>query len=89
MLWATARPGPSRAALAVPARPAGNVARNLVRRRLRAVLDEILPPEGWDVVVGLRGRPPVPHRELSDALRAAWVALSGGGEGPPPTAEIE
>ncbi len=88
VIWALSRPGPSRAALAVPARPLGNVARNLTRRRLRAVLDDLLPGEGWDVVVGVRSAQPVPYRELAAAAAGAWHSLTAT-DGRPARAEIE
>jgi ribonuclease P protein component len=66
-LWSLRTERSSRAAISVPARPLGHVQRNLARRRVRAVLDQILPPEGWDVMVGVRGSAPS-YSELENAL---------------------
>jgi ribonuclease P protein component len=42
----------TRLGLAVPRRTGGAVARNRVKRRLRAAAARALPSHGWDVVIG-------------------------------------
>lgn len=43
---------PTRLGLAVPRGPGRAVARNRVKRRLRAAAARALPSHGWDVVIG-------------------------------------
>src|SRR2546423_4012550 len=77
--WVSHRPGPSRAGMSVPHRPFGHVARNTVRRRIRAALDELLPCEGVDVVIALRGAGVPSYDHIRGALSTVLGQGTSGG----------
>ena len=81
-VWARPAEGPSRAAMSVPVRPLGAVGRNRVRRRLRAALDRVLPPEGYEVLVTVRADRPPSFADLEAALDAALGAVGEKGVRP-------
>lgn len=73
----------SRIGLAVTKRAGGAVMRNRIKRRLRAAIDTLGLPGGWDVVITARApAATVPYDELvrvlTRALRRARVLPEGG-----------
>lgn len=72
--------GPVRVGLTVTARTGGAVDRNRIKRRLRAVIEEVLPwagqPGATYVVIGRRATLTRSYEKLAEDLKTALEALN-------------
>ncbi len=72
--------GPSRFGFVIPRRLGGAVARNRLRRRLKAILQNLSLERGYDLVWVVRSAIPMQHDALADEVRSLLEKSGALGE---------